>query len=79
MINGAQKAGQLFTKATPKIIEKIPAAERPKDVPPPLSKSMQIAETATCKAARVTGFVGKSSFLNIPKHVVIYVLYPFTL
>lgn len=34
-------------------------SEQPTQIPEKLSKGVQIAETATNKAAQVTGFVGK--------------------
>lgn len=43
-------------------------SEQPTQIPPNLSKSVQIAETATNKAAQVTGFVGKSCTFIAMKH-----------
>lgn len=43
---------------------KMQPASQPAHVPRPLVTSMQVAETATNKAAKVTGFIGKSEIYN---------------
>lgn len=53
------KTGEFFNRTTPKIIDNVNGADRPKEVPRTLSKSMKIAEKTTSKAASVTGFVGR--------------------
>ncbi|KAJ8959529.1 hypothetical protein NQ314_006266 [Rhamnusium bicolor] len=57
LVKGAEKASEFFNSSTPKIINNLQVSEEPAHIPRPLSKSMQIAETATNKAAKVTGFV----------------------
>lgn len=59
IIRGAMKAGEYFNTTTPKIINSIQSAEQPKNIPEPLTKTMEIAETTTSKAAQVTGYVGR--------------------
>lgn len=59
------KAGEYFNTTTPKIINSIPSAEQPKNIPEPLTKTMEIAETTTSKAAQVTGYVGRYALLLI--------------
>lgn len=59
LIRGAMKAGEYFNATTPKIIDSIPSAEQPKDIPQPLSKTMEIAQSTTSSAVRVTGYVGE--------------------
>lgn len=60
LIRGAMKAGEYFSTTTPKIIDSMPSAQQPKEIPQPLVKTMQIAETTTGTAAKVTEFVGKN-------------------
>lgn len=55
------KAGEYFTTTTPKIINKLPSAQQPKEIPQPLVTTMHVAETTTSKAAKVTEFVGEYS------------------
>ncbi|XP_049820880.1 protein spartin isoform X2 [Aethina tumida] len=57
LVKGAEKAGELLNYTTPKLIDHMDRAPEPTAVPRKLSKGMQIAENATCKAAEVTGFV----------------------
>ncbi|XP_060526776.1 protein spartin [Cylas formicarius] len=59
LIRGAEKAGNLIDKNTPKLINSISRVERASEVNPTVSKGLQIAETATSKAAKVTGFVAE--------------------
>lgn len=59
LIRGAMKAGEYFNTTTPKVINSMTRAQQPAEIPQPLSKTMQIAETTTNKAARVTEFVGE--------------------
>lgn len=59
LIRGAMKAGEYFNTTTPKIIDSLASAEQPKDIPQPLSKTMEIAQTTTSSAVRVTGYVGE--------------------
>lgn len=65
LIRGAMRAGEYFNTTTPRIINNIPSAEQPQDIPEPLSKTMQIAETTTNKAAKVTEYVGKNPTYGI--------------
>lgn len=60
LIRGAMKAGEYFNSTAPKIIDSIPSADQPKDIPQPLSKTMEIAQTTTSSAVKVTGYVGKN-------------------
>ncbi|KAJ8952900.1 hypothetical protein NQ318_006517 [Aromia moschata] len=57
LIKGAEKAGEFFNSSTPKIISNMKSSETPAHIPPKLSKGVQVAESATSTAARVTGFV----------------------
>ncbi|CAG9818415.1 unnamed protein product [Phaedon cochleariae] len=57
LIRGAEKAGEFFNNTTPKIINNMQSSERPAEIPPKLSKSMEFAGNATQRAAQVTGFV----------------------
>lgn len=59
LIFGAEKLGTLITDNTPKLIQRMNGADQPAQISPNVQKGMQIAETATNKAAQVTGFVGK--------------------
>lgn len=59
LIFGAEKLGTLLTDNTPKLIQRMNGAEQPTEISPKVQKSMQMAETATNKAAQVTGFVGR--------------------
>lgn len=61
IIRGAQKAGELMNKGTPKLIDSMTPADHPTEVPRSVSKGVRIAEKATSKAVKVTGFVGKYS------------------
>lgn len=65
LIKGAQKAGEFFDSSTPKIIGSMRRSPQPAHIPQNLSKGVEIAETATNKAAQVTGFVGKLDSSNI--------------
>lgn len=64
LIFGAEKLGNLITDSTPKLIQRLNGAEQPTEISPNVQKGMQIAETATNKAAQVTGFVGKDRLFN---------------
>ncbi|XP_057661620.1 protein spartin [Diorhabda carinulata] len=59
IIRGAEKAGDFFNRTTPTIINKVQPATEPANVPPTLAKTIQVAETATNKAAKVTGFIAE--------------------
>lgn len=66
IIRGAQKAGELMNRGTPKLIDNMTPADQPTEVPRSVSKGVRIAEKATSKAVKVTGFVGKySNYRNI--------------
>lgn len=69
LIKGAEKAGGFVNNSTPKVIERLTPADRPKHIPRGLSKSMQVAETTTKQAVRVTGFLGKEKNRTIVKLV----------
>lgn len=58
LIRGAMKAGEYFNTTTPKIINSMTSTQQATEIPQPLSKTMQIAETTTNRAAKVTEFVG---------------------
>lgn len=57
LIKGAEKTGDLFNYTTPKLINKLSPAREATHIPQSLSKTLRVAETATSKAANVTGFV----------------------
>ncbi|XP_072386300.1 protein spartin [Diabrotica undecimpunctata] len=59
LVRGAEKAGDFFNRTTPTIINKVQPATEPANVPPTLAKTIHVAETATNKAARVTGFIAE--------------------
>jgi spartin len=58
LVCGAEKLGNLINQNTPKLMNRMNSSEKAAEIPKGVSKSMQIAETATNKAAQVTGFVG---------------------
>lgn len=59
LVKGAQKAGDLINQGTPKLINSIVPAEHPAEVPRSVSRGVRIAEHATSKAVKVTGFVAE--------------------
>ncbi|CAG9772586.1 unnamed protein product [Ceutorhynchus assimilis] len=59
LVRGAQKAGDLINRGTPKLIDNLAPADQPKEVPKSVSKGVRIAEQATFKASKVTGFVAE--------------------
>ncbi|XP_023018570.2 spartin [Leptinotarsa decemlineata] len=59
LIRGAQKAGDFMNRTTPKVINNLQSTERPANIPPSLSRGMEIAQTATGKAAQITEFVAE--------------------
>ncbi|RZC41035.1 Senescence and/or MIT domain containing protein [Asbolus verrucosus] len=59
LVTGAEKVGNLLNLSTPKLINRMNSTDRPAEIPAGVTRSMQIAETATNKAARVTGYVAE--------------------
>ncbi|XP_063911841.1 protein spartin isoform X2 [Zophobas morio] len=59
LIFGAEKVGNLINQNTPKLMNRMSSAEQPTEIPNKVVKGMQIAETATNKAAKVTGYVAE--------------------
>jgi spartin len=59
LVCGAEKLGNLINQNTPKLMNRMNSSEKAAEIPKGVSKSMQIAETATNKAAQVTGFVAQ--------------------
>ncbi|XP_050293019.1 protein spartin [Anthonomus grandis grandis] len=59
IIRGAHKAGDFINRKIPTLIEKLSPSDQPTNVPKPVSKGIKIAENATSKAVKVTGFVAE--------------------
>lgn len=59
LIKGAHKAEELINKSTPTLINNMSHSNRRTEVPHSVSKSVKIAENATSKAVKVTGFIAE--------------------
>lgn len=64
LIFGAEKVGNLLNQNTPKLLTRINSSEQPTQIPRKVSRGMQVAETATNRAAQVTGYVGRFFFFE---------------
>ncbi|KAF4523403.1 hypothetical protein B566_EDAN007874 [Ephemera danica] len=57
LVKGAEKAGELISSTTPKVMAKIQPDPEPKPIPPNVKKGMKVAKNVTGTAVQVTGFV----------------------
>lgn len=58
LVKGAECAGNLMNKGTPKLIEHIQPAAEPKPVPSNVKKGLKVAKDVTGTAVTVTTFIG---------------------
>jgi Senescence-associated protein len=58
LVKGAECAGSLMNKGTPKLIERIQPAADPQPVPPNVKKGLKVAKNVTGTAVTVTSFIG---------------------
>lgn len=56
LISGAERAGDLMNRSTPKILQHI-EREQPKEFSPNVAKSFEVAKSVSGKAVQVTGYV----------------------
>jgi Senescence-associated protein len=67
LVKGAECAGSLMNKGTPKLIEHIQPATDPQPVPSNVKKGLKVAKNVTGTAVTVTTFIGsyKSNSITI--------------
>lgn len=58
LISGAERAGDLMNRSTPRILQHI-EKEQPKEFSPNVAKGFEVAKNVSGKAVQVTGFIGK--------------------
>jgi len=58
LVKGAECAGNLLNKGTPKLIEHIQPAADPQPVPTNVKKGLKVAKNVTGTAVTVTSFIG---------------------
>ena len=56
LVSGAERAGDLMNRSTPKLLEHI-EPEQPKEFNPKVAKSFEVAKNVSGKAVQVTGYI----------------------
>lgn len=59
LVKGAEKASELISHSTPKIISKLEPETSPRHVPSSVRTSVKVARDVTGTAVSVTGYVGR--------------------
>lgn len=63
LVSGAERAGDLMNRGTPKLLQHI-EQEQPKEFSPNVAKGFEVAKNVSGKAVQVTGYIGKPRFFN---------------